>query len=1086
MERLKPDKIPRPLTDLPSDAKPVIRQTRERVRKLRTATKYGRSVEFDNAVLMNMGEGMYTVDKKGAVTSMNQTAEILFGWTFDELAGRKMHDATHYMHRDGSPFPAEECAGFRVLTSGETLKDHDDTFIRKDGTFFDVVYSSSPLRDKDEIVGLVVVFRDVTERNKTFAALRESEERFGQFMNFLPGLAWIKDLEGRYVFVNDAAERAFRRSRNELYGHTDIEIFPPETAARFFENDRLAINSGTGIRSTETLADENGVLRHSFVSKFPIFDADGAVTLIGGVAIDITERMKAEARLNFLGNISEIIRTAENTGDLLYRISESVGEHLQVRRCLFNEIDLENDRESVHRDYCRGAGSVAGVHKISDYSSITSAEAQKGNTVVNCDSKTDQRTAGDYERAYAPNGERSYVVVPLMREDKWVASLWVSDDVPRNWTSDDVSLLEIVAERTWTTVEKLRTNAELRQQLTLIELSYEPILIWDVDNIITSWNKGCEELYGYTRAEAIGKKSHVLLKTVHPISIDELWKCLEKDGIWSGELRQMTKDGRQVVVESRHQLTNSTGVSLVLETNRDITDRIVAGERSARLAAIVESSADAIVSKDLNGIVASWNRAAEDLFGYTASEIIGRPITTLIPDDRLDEEPAILNKIRKGEKVDHYETVRRCKDGHLVDVSISVSPIIGSMGRVIGASKIARDITERKATEERLRESEARFALAQEAGNVGVWDWDLITNRTYWSVTMWRLYGVERQDVNPDEGFWLSHIHEDDRERARLNINETLSSKDVRHSDIFRVPRKGGGVRWIESTATIQRDVDGKPFRMYGVDQDITERKNHESNLQQAYDELEFRIAERTKELANSNSRLVRQMRERAFAEKRSIGLLRRLLTIQEDKRGRIARAIHDQMGQRLTELRLKIASLKDLCLDDPEKSQRIDRLQAIAEHIDSEVSFIAWELRPAVLDDVEFVKALGDYVSEWSRHSDIFAEFNAIGLKGVKLGVDIENNLYRITQEALNNAAKHAQANRINVLLEKRNEEILLIIEDNGKGFNPSLIKTDAESGSGFGLSGMRERASLISGTFEIESSRKNGTSIFVSVPIS
>jgi PAS domain S-box-containing protein len=120
-----------------------------------------------------------------------------------------------------------------------------------------------------------------------------------------------------------------------------------------------------------------------------------------------------------------------------------------------------------------------------------------------------------------------------------------------------------------------------------------------------------------------------------------------------------------------------------------------------RLAAIVESSDDAIVTKDLNGIIVTWNKGAERLFGYTADEVIGKPVNILIPPERDDEEPTILERIRRGKRVDHYETVRRRKDGSLIDISLTVSPIKNAMGRVIGASKIARDIAERKEAAER-------------------------------------------------------------------------------------------------------------------------------------------------------------------------------------------------------------------------------------------------------------------------------------------------------------------------------------------------------------------------------------------------
>jgi PAS domain S-box-containing protein len=135
----------------------------------------------------------------------------------------------------------------------------------------------------------------------------------------------------------------------------------------------------------------------------------------------------------------------------------------------------------------------------------------------------------------------------------------------------------------------------------------------------------------------------------------------------------------------------------------DLTHRKLAEENAQRLAAIVTSSDDAIISKDLNGIIKSWNRGAERLFGYNSEEVIGRPVTILIPPERLDEEPSILARLRRGERIDHYETVRRRKDGSLVDISLTVSPIVSADGRIIGASKIARDITERKRVQEQQK-----------------------------------------------------------------------------------------------------------------------------------------------------------------------------------------------------------------------------------------------------------------------------------------------------------------------------------------------------------------------------------------------
>ena len=243
----------------------------------------------------------------------------------------------------------------------------------------------------------------------------------------------------------------------------------------------------------------------------------------------------------------------------------------------------------------------------------------------------------------------------------------------------------------------------------LVRLSYEPMLAWRLDGSIEFWNAGAQRLYGFASDEAIGRSSHSLLRTKFPIDLAEVSSRLRNDGYWSGELRHLCKDGREVIVDSSMQLF---GDETVLEVNRDVTPLRESEERLRRLASIVEFSDDAIVSKNLDGVITSWNRGAERIFGYAAEEAIGKPITIVIPIDRHDEERTILTRIRRGERTDHFETVRQRKDGSLIVISLTVSPVRNANGEIVGASKIARDITEQKRSQEQIatlaREAEHR------------------------------------------------------------------------------------------------------------------------------------------------------------------------------------------------------------------------------------------------------------------------------------------------------------------------------------------------------------------------------------------
>ena len=240
----------------------------------------------------------------------------------------------------------------------------------------------------------------------------------------------------------------------------------------------------------------------------------------------------------------------------------------------------------------------------------------------------------------------------------------------------------------------------------LLMLSYEPMFAWKLHGAIEFWNTGAERLYGFASNEAVGRSSHRLLKTKFPIELAELHSQLRNEHYWAGELRHICKDGREVIVDSRMQLL---GDNTVLEVNRDVTEirslltALQEGEQRLRsLAAIVESSDDAIISKNLGGIITSWNTGAQRVFGYTAAEAVGQPVTIVIPADRQSEEREILTRIRRGERIDHFETIRHRKDGTLIVVSLTVSPVRNAEGQIIGASKIARDITEQKRSQEQI------------------------------------------------------------------------------------------------------------------------------------------------------------------------------------------------------------------------------------------------------------------------------------------------------------------------------------------------------------------------------------------------
>jgi len=262
--------------------------------------------------------------------------------------------------------------------------------------------------------------------------------------------------------------------------------------------------------------------------------------------------------------------------------------------------------------------------------------------------------------------------------------------------------------------ERQRTQQVLEEQAHLLDLAHDTIMTRDLNGMITFWNRGAEQMYGWMREEVLGRSTHTLLQTEFSCPQAEIEAVLLQQGYWEGVLTHRRRDGTPVVVASRWVLQrDDQGQPMkVLEINNDITQRKRAEENQARLVSIIESSDDGILSTTLDGRIDSWNRGAEALYGYSTEEILGQSIGLLLPPDRLHEEAEILERLRQGDRFEHYETVRQHKSGQLIDISLTISPIRNASGELIGMSKIARDISRRKQAEEQLRLSRDRISLA--------------------------------------------------------------------------------------------------------------------------------------------------------------------------------------------------------------------------------------------------------------------------------------------------------------------------------------------------------------------------------------
>ena len=262
--------------------------------------------------------------------------------------------------------------------------------------------------------------------------------------------------------------------------------------------------------------------------------------------------------------------------------------------------------------------------------------------------------------------------------------------------------------------ERQRAEEARTHLAAIVESSDDAIIGKTLEGIITSWNQAAERLYGYTAAEMIGQP---IARLIPPDLADDLPMIMRRlrqgERIEHYETQRLAKDGTRIdVALTISPLRDRTGQIIgASKIARDITERRRAEAVRTHLAAIVESADDAIIGKTLEGIITSWNRAAERLYGYTAAEMIGQPIVRLIPSDLADDFPMIMRRLRRGERIEHHETQRLAKDGTRIEVALTISPLRDRTGQIIGASKIARDITARKQAEAELARRRQEMAL---------------------------------------------------------------------------------------------------------------------------------------------------------------------------------------------------------------------------------------------------------------------------------------------------------------------------------------------------------------------------------------
>jgi PAS domain S-box-containing protein len=404
---------------------------------------------------------------------------------------------------------------------------------------------------------------------------------------------------------------------------------------------------------------------------------------------------------------------------------------------------------------------------------------------------------------------------------------------PRRLTEGELRLLDLYLQQAERVLERRQAERALRESEERLALAVEASRsgVWDLDLVSAraQVSDSFRAMHGFSVDEPVSYKQWLLAldKTDRRRLLSYNEELFRGGTEFNFEYRwRHPATGERWLLATGRMVRDAAGRPVrLIGVNTDITERKLSEVARARLAAIVENSQDAIFSIDLSGTIASWNRGAENLYGYSAAEILGQSVWVVTPNSEFQEARAILGRIARGEAVENYETRRRRKDGEEIHVSLTVSPIRNDRGEIIGASKIARDISARIVAQESLWRSEEQLRLAQSAARVGIWDWEPDSNRLSWTGEMLNLYGIGQAIENYAE--WRKLVHVDDLARVEAERGEAIRRRQIFNVE-YRILHGAGELRWISSRGQGYYGEDGKLVRVLGINMDVTERRRAE------------------------------------------------------------------------------------------------------------------------------------------------------------------------------------------------------------------------------------------------------------------
>ena len=987
-------------------------------------------------------DAMYWVGADATLLEVNEAACVMLGYTKDEFRRMTVHDINPFFQADSWPAYWEETRRRGAVSF--------ESFHRaKDGRLIPIEVNVSFLSYQGRECHCAFV-RDITGRRQVEEERARALNNLQIIMETVPDIIFALDLDGRLSKWNLRMEVVTGYAPIELSGKPALEMVPLEEAERTAAAIRRAFDTGYAELEGHLLTKDGRMIPYHWTGA-PFTDLQGRVIGITGVGRDVTERKKSEGMLSAEKAVLEMIGADAPLPDVLVALCRMIERLSTGALCSVLLLDADGVHlrhgaaPSLPEAYVRAVDGMS----IGPLSGSCGTAAFTGRQIIVEDIGRDPLWA-DFRSFALAHGLQACWSMPIISAGgKVLGTFAVYYQTVRSLGSE-VSIVDRASYLACLAIERAHAQAALRLTRFSIEHAADAVFWIDSQARILDINETACVLLGYTREELLSMTVHDIDPNFPAEAWPAHWADLKARKSFSFETDHLRKDGSVIQTETTVNFLIHEGQEYNCAFMRDITDRKRAEDALRMTRFSVERVSDAVFWIESNARILDVNEAACVSLRYSREELLSMYLFEIDPHVTPDNWAQLWQ-----DKLDRhsltFESTQIRKDGTASQVEVTCNHLC--FGAQEFCCAIVRDISDRKRTERLLKFNEERFRLVGEATNDILWDWDLVTQEHWWSPNAREKFGYDH-DAEPSITAWTDRLHPDDRERVMAIVEQALASETRMVTAEYRFRLADGSYGHFYDRGQIIRDASGKPSRLIGAMIDVTFSKRAYASLEAAYQRLQ--------------------------------SLSRELQTVEANERRRLSRELHDEVGQLLTALKFDLEATRQALGDNetvsvPRARERTRRALETTDELFVRLRRVVRALRPSVLEELGLKDALEAMVSEIQSRSDLVCSVSVEGKAAEDAATPtIEAALYRMAQELVTNVVRHAQAMTLSVVLDADVSQWRLTVQDDGVGFNPK-----AESISGMGIRGVRERAEILGGHVDVSSLPGAGTTITVWIPV-